>query len=91
MFYIMVLLISAPGTSLSAGGSGSLLVAEATAGSPLSRPPAGVFVPSAEINRVEKLSSHVLIYNLLISLFNKFFSKEKLAQKSSFYDLWVSL
>ncbi|MDQ1000172.1 hypothetical protein QFZ28_000572 [Neobacillus niacini] len=36
------LLICAPGASLSAGGSGSLLGAKAPAGSPLSRPPAGV-------------------------------------------------
>ena len=48
---LMGLLISAPGASLSAGVPGSLLGALAPAGSPLPRTPAGVFAPSAPINR----------------------------------------
>jgi hypothetical protein len=56
--------IGAEVTSLSAGGSGSLLDAKAPAGSPLSRPPAGVFVPSAQINRV-LISTFALKNNFL--------------------------
>jgi hypothetical protein len=59
------LLIGAPCTSLSAGGTGSLLVAKAPAGSPLPRTPAGVFVPSAPINRVPKL---IICLNIVFSI-----------------------
>jgi hypothetical protein len=45
------MLIGAEGASLSAGVPGSLLCALAPAGSPLPRTPAGVFAPSAPINR----------------------------------------
>jgi hypothetical protein len=49
-----ILLICAPGASLSAGGPGSLLGTKVPAGSPLPLTPAGVFAPSAPINRVPK-------------------------------------
>jgi hypothetical protein len=52
LYLLMGLLISALGTSLSAGVPGSLLGAEAPAGSPLPRTPAGVCVPSAQINEL---------------------------------------
>ncbi|MGF6951349.1 hypothetical protein QF028_003854 [Neobacillus sp. B4I6] len=69
LYLLMGLLISALGTSLSAGGRGASS-ALAPAGSPQPRPPAGVCVPSAEINRevINLKNCNTLFLALLIVL-----------------------